>query len=216
MSNPDLDEFIKNVRKYQSSEYALDDSYQRILERRDIWEKLSELDNERTRAVIEFLNVWKCRLSYDCAPNLARALKGCSTLISELGRLSLEEVTTEELLANLDAIQELSKTISSVRAGRRTVGATGASKILHLTNPSFFMMTDNRIRDGWGCSDNEVGYGNFMWRMELFGNAIIHSYSTSRDIPTKDAFIRLRSECKSSAATLPKLLGEYNWTKSNS
>ena len=215
MSNLILDEFIKNVRKYQSSEYALEDSYQEILKRRDIWAKLSELDSEKTKAVLKFLNDWKCRLSYDCASNLTRTLKGCSTSIAKFRHRSLEEVNTEDMELILDVIQELFRTISSVQAGRRTVGATATSKILHLTNPSFFMMTDKRIRDGWGCSDNGMGYGNFMWRMKLFSKVVIHKYSTDRNFPMKDAFAKLTSECKSSAVTLPKLLDEYSWAKFN-
>jgi len=210
-----IDEFIKNVTKYQNSEYALEDSYQEILRRRDIWEKLSGLDNGRTKAVLKFLNDWKCRLSYDCASNLAQTLKECSTSIAKFRHGSLEDVSTENLVANLDGIQELFKTISSVRTGRRTVGATATSKILHLTNPAFFMMTDERVRDGWGCSDNEMGYGNFMWRMKLFSKSIVHKYSTDRNVPMKDAFAKLTAESKSSAKTLPKLLDEYNWAKFN-
>ena len=67
MSNLILDEFIKNVRKYQSSEYALEDTYQEIL-KPAISAKLSELDSEKTKAVLKFLNDRKCRLSYDVLP----------------------------------------------------------------------------------------------------------------------------------------------------
>ena len=42
MSSVDLDEFIQKVTNYQNSEYAQEGSYQRILKRRDIWERLSD------------------------------------------------------------------------------------------------------------------------------------------------------------------------------
>jgi len=70
----------------------------------------------------------------------------------------LEEVSLDSLVEDLDAIKDVFRRIASVRAGARTVGATATSKVLHLVNPRFFMMSDRNIRHGYGYSDDEVGY----------------------------------------------------------
>lgn len=210
-----LEDFVEKVRAYQSSEYALEDLYKRMLGRRDIWDRLGGIDETKTNDVLKFLNQWKCRVKYDCTPILARTIRECSELVSRFGNHQLQEVKLESLIAGSETIQELFKKIASVPAGRRTVGATATSKILHLANPNFFIMSDENIRDGYGCSDNEFGYVNFMWRMKLFGDAIIHEYSTLRNVSMHLAFARLVSECTSAATTLPKLLDEYNWVKFN-
>jgi hypothetical protein len=82
-----------------------------------------------------------------------------------------------------------------------------------MIHPDFFVMSDANIRYGYGCSGNDLGYVNFMWRMKLFGDAVIKEYSGARKVPKEFAFKNLASECKSAAPTLPKLLDEYNWVK---
>lgn len=209
-----LDDFIENVRAYQSTEYALENLYQETIKRRDVWDRLGEIDDSKTRdVVLRFLNEWKCRLSYDCASNLAKTLRETSKLLSRFNRHRLEEVSLESLIANSDLIHEVFARIASVEAGRRMVGATATSKILHLVNPNFFMMSDENIRCGYGCTDNEQGYVNFMWRMKLFCDAVLREYSTVRKVPVSSTFQSLVSECESTATTVPKLLDEYNWAK---
>lgn len=124
-------------------------------------------------------------------------------------------MTLDFIIAD-DSIQEAFKKIASAQAGRRTVGATATSKIMHMINPGFFVMSDDNIRYGYGCCDNELGYINFMWRMKLFGDSIINGYSSARNVQKEAAFQNLASECKSSAPTLSKLIDEYNWVKYNS
>jgi hypothetical protein len=211
----DLNDFIQNVQFYQSSEYALETLYQQILKRHDILDRLENIDDNKTRIVLEFLNQWKCRLSYSCTSNLAKTLRESSELFSKFDSHRLEEVSLKSLIITSDDIQEVFRRIASVQAGRRTVGATATSKILHLINPNFFMMSDVNIRHGYGCYDNELGYVNFMWRMKIFCDIIRKKYSTTRNIPIDSAFQYLVAECKSVAPSWPKLLDEHNWVKYN-
>jgi len=209
-----LDDIIEKVRVYQSSSYALERLYQQTVGRRDIWDRLGEIDDSKTKdVVLEFLNKWKCRLSYDCVSGLTKTLRESSSLLSRFDKYRREEISLDCLIADSDIIEEVFKRIASVQAGRRTVGATATSKILHLVNPNFFMMSDEKIRHGYGCCDNELGYMNFMWRMKLFADAVIREYSNVRNVPVKSIFPNLVSECKSTATTLPKLIDEYNWVK---
>jgi len=220
MTAIDLRDFIEKVRAYQKSEYAhwpSADLYRETVDRRDIWDNLGEIDDRNTIYVLQFLNQWKCRISYNCAPSLARKLRESSGLLSKFKEYRLEEISSDSLIINSGSIQEAFGRIASVRArtGERTVGATATSKILHCFNPSFFMMSDRNIRHDYGCSHNEFGYVKFMQYMKLFADALIREYSIARNIPRHSAFPSLVSECRSSARTLPKLLDEYNWIKCN-
>lgn len=209
----EIEDFVRKVQAYQNSEYALEDSYHRILNRLDIWNNLGEIDNSKTRYISEFLNRWKCRLRYDCTSSLAKTLRECSGSLSKFKNHRLEDVSLDSLVADLDAIKDVFRTIASVRTGTRTVGATATSKILHLVNPRFFMMSDRNIRHGYGYSDSEVGYAKFMRHTKMFADALIREYSLARNIPMNSVFSSLVSECRSSATTIPKLLDEYNWAK---
>ena len=131
-----------------------------------------------------------------------------------MNNFSLENVTLKFLIDDND-IQEGFKIIASAKAGRRTIGATATSKILHMVNPNFFVMADENIRFAYGCSENELGYVNFMWRMKLLSEALIEDYSNARKVPKDKAFQKLALECQSAATTLPKLIDEYNWVKYN-
>ena len=215
MTDIDIDDFIRKVQAYQGSVYALEDSYRQILNRLDIWGNLAEIDDSRTTCILEFLNRWKCRLSYDCISSLAGTLREASESLLKFKSYRLEEVSFDSLVDHLDDIKNVFRRIASVRAGAKTVGATATSKILHLVNPRLFMMYDRNIRHGYGYSDDEVGYGRFVRYMKSFADALIHEYSSARNIPVNSVFSSLVSECKSRATTIPKLLDEYNWVKFN-
>lgn len=211
----DLSDFIKKVRDYQSSPYAQENLYSETLKQRDIWDKLAEINEQKTRdTVLYFLNAWKCRLSYVCAPDLADALRDSSKLLSSFSKRNLQEVSLDFLIAD-NSIEEVFRNIASVKAGRRTVGATATTKILHMVNPHFFVMADENTRFGNGCCDNELGYVNFMWRMKLFCDSLMKEYMSSRKVFKEKAFPNLASECQSAATTWPKLIDEYNWVKFN-
>ena len=211
----DLNEFIQNVQDYQSSPCAIETLYGDVLKRRDVWDKLDQIDTQKTEEVVlSFLNAWKCRLSYVCSRDLTKALKDSSKFLVKLRNQSLESVTLKFLIDDND-IQEAFGKISSVQAGRRTVGATATSKILHMIIPDLFVMADENTRFGYGCNENEVGYVNFMWRMKLVGDSLLDDYSNTRKVARDRAFQKLVSECRSSATALPKLIDEYNWVKYN-
>ncbi|WP_455365060.1 hypothetical protein [[Eubacterium] cellulosolvens] len=212
----DLSDFIENVKRYQNSVYALDSLYQRIVKRRDIWDRLNEITDYSTETIVlNFLNQWKCRLSYVCAPSLAKTLRSCSQIFSQFRDDHLEKVNPDYLFNHSEPIEEAFWRISSVRAGRRSIGPTATSKILHLVNPQFFMMYDRNIRLGYGCSENESGYMHFMLIMKQLGDNLIYEYASTRKISKTEALHHLAAECKSSATTLPKLLDEYNWIEFN-
>lgn len=210
----DLNDFIQKVRNYPRSE-KIEESYKQTLKRKDIWGKLEEIDDSKMNDALKFLNSWGCRLSYSCCSNLTKMIRGSSVLLSKFHEHHLDNINWDSLLIDSEAIEEAFEKIASIQAGRRTVGATATSKIMHMVNPNFFMICDHEIRYDYGCSDNALGYVNFMWRMKLFADVVIREYSTKRNMPVKSVFSNLVTECKSNATTLPKLLDEYNWVKSH-
>jgi hypothetical protein len=211
----DLLDFIKKVQDYQKSPYGQEKLYGETLGQRNVWGKLAQINEQQTRdVVLRFVNAWKCRVSYTCAPDLSKALKDSSKLLSKFDGIKLQDVDLNFLIAD-NNIEKIFRNIATVKAGRRRVGATATTKILHMVNPHFFPMADENTRFGYGCSDNELGYVNFMWRMKLFGDALFEEYLNRRKLPKEIAFQNLVSECKSAATTLPKLLDEYNWVKFN-
>ena len=211
----DLTDFVRNVRDYQISPYAVENLYNDTLSRRDIWDNLAQIDEQKTEdVVLYFLNAWKCRVAYACSSDLSEALRVSAPFLANFKHLSLESVPLKFLIEDSN-VQQVFLTISSVKAKKRTVGATATSKILHMINPSFFMMADENTRYAYGCSDNELGYANFMWRMKLFVDALTEQYSRAKGIPKAKVLQDLALECQSRAKTLTKLIDEYNWVKYN-
>lgn len=198
----DLNDFIQNVQQYQGSPYAMDTLYSDTLKRRDVWDGLAQINEQKTKdIVLYFLNAWKCRISYVCAPNLAKGLQDSAKFLANFRNLRLQDVSLKFLIDD-NNIQEAFRTIATVQAGRRTIGATATSKILHMINPNFFVMADENTRFAYGCCENELGYVNFMWRMKLLGDILIDSYSNARTVPKEKVFQKLVSECQSNATTL--------------
>lgn len=215
MTTINLNEFIEKVKDYQTSIYGLENNYLKTLAQRDVWENLREISEQTTKDVIlKFLNAWKCRISYKFTPSLTRILRESSELFSRLSAYTLQDVSLRFILDDED-VKKAFRNIASVKFGNRTVGATATSKILHLINPNFLMMSDKAIRYGYGCSDNDIGYVNFMCRMKLLSDNLVNEYSKVRNVDRKNVFSNLKSECNSRATTIPKLLDEYNWIKFN-
>lgn len=65
----------------------------------------------------------------------------------ELGKLKIE--TLEKLDLEENSKREIIKHIFSKFSEKKSIGATGASKILHLLNPHLFMMWDDKIRKAY-------------------------------------------------------------------
>lgn len=209
-----LDDFITKVQAYQKFPYALNDQYEEAVKRRDIWERLAEIQNFETKEVVlKFLNQWKCRIGYRCVPYLTKALRESAESLHQFDKCRLEITDLDS--TKVEVMEAVFRTITSVKAKRRTVGATATSKILHLVNPNFFVMYDREIRLGYGCSGNELGYTNFMKQMKQLANDVLHEYSSRRNLPMDSAFQSLAQECGSYSKTVPKLLDEYNWIKFN-
>jgi hypothetical protein len=187
--------------------------YDDCLGHREIWDNLSNMDENNVRTiVIPFLNKWKCRLPYECASELAVALRKIEPLLKPLRGFNIEST---DLLALINVegktlrivklIEEAFDSIRRVKAGRRTVGFTATSKILHMSIPKFFVMCDEKIRKAYGCEGNAAGYGNFMLRMNLLAHDLISQAQGNKEI--------ILGSSKWKGRTLARLLDNFNYTK---
>ena len=86
---------------------------------------------------------------------------------------------------------------------------TGTSKALHILNPGFFMMWDDKIRYGYGCSENEEGYFNFLIRTQKEIQEVIQTYT--KDYPINGEISQLIYSGR--VKSIVKLLDEYNFAK---
>lgn len=93
--------------------------------------------------------------------------------------------------------------------GKQKKNYTGASKALHILNPKFFVMWDYKIRDGYGCCENEEGYFNFLLRCQKKIEKIISTYES--DYPSGQEISQRIYE--GPPKSIVKLLDEYNIAK---
>ena len=118
--------------------------YEECIKHREIWDNLSNMNEDNVRKiVIYFLNKWRCRLPYECAPQLAASLKKAEPLLKPIRNFSIESVNLlipikagSKTLRVLELIEEVFEVIQKVKAGKRTVGPTATSKILHMAVPN--------------------------------------------------------------------------------
>lgn len=154
------------------------------------------------------VNKWgKCRLHIDNA-GLQKTLKIFQDKYSKMLRWDITQVS---LWDNHDEIVELFKLFG------KNLKSTGSSKALHVLNPSFFAMWDYDIRhSGYGCSETEEGYFNFLLRSKKEIEEILKTYINDYgrvNNPSEKLSKRIYSPYNGHTKTILKLLDEYNWAK---
>jgi len=210
-----LEEFLRVVGEVYPSQKVEEGEcqYERCLGHREIWDNLSTISEDDVRTIVlPFLNKWKCRLPYKCDSPLAEALREIEPLLKPTRGISIESAdplapinVEDKTLRVLELIEEAFDVVQQVKAGRRTVGFTATSKILHMSVPEFFVMCDEKIRRAYGCEGNAAGYGNFMLRMNLLARDLISQAQGNKMIITCSS--------KWGGRTLARLLDNFNYTK---
>ena len=211
-----LQDFLRIVGEVFPKQPGIDKGekqYEDCIKHREIWDNLSNIKAAQVRDVIvNFLNQWQCRLSYDCVPHLTTSLQRAERLLKPLRRLDIEHVDLfkpikieEKETRTISLIENLFEDVQKVKARRRTVGSTATSKILHMAVPNLFVMCDERIRKEYGCEANSAGYANFMLRMNFLAGDLISQVKGDK--------LRILSCSRWKNRTLPRLLDNYNYTK---
>ena len=82
--------------------------------------------------------------------------------------------------------------------------------MLHIVNPELFVMWDEAIRGGYGCSKGEGDqYVDFLRRMQRLANYVISQIEIECGVSRGEATAWLKCE----RHTLAKTLDEYNFMK---
>jgi hypothetical protein len=215
-----LEDFLRVVGEIYPKEKGVKEgekAYDECFKYREKWDDLSSINEDDVENImIPFLNKWKCRLSDKCTKKLTSALKEVEPLLQPLRHCNIEST---ELLASINMNGETLRILTLVekvfnriytvkytlKAGQRTVGFTAASKILHIIVPSFFVMSDEKIRKAYGCEGNEKGYANFMFRMSLLARDLVSQANGDKE--------KILKCSKWEGRTLAKLLDVFNYTK---
>jgi hypothetical protein len=171
-------------------------------------------DLEVARLVL-FINQWSTH--YPTAEGSLVALREAfcevQPLLRELVKLDLVRADFDgEILPDMklrDAVETVFEYLAT--CGRR-FESTGTSNMLHMINPHFFVMWDDRIRGGYGSIASGRNYGQHflpLMRRELQG--AVGSYTMETRSPEDSG--RWKLEALRSPRTLPKVLDEYNYVK---
>lgn len=94
--------------------------------------------------------------------------------------------------------------------------STCASKVMHMVNPSLFIMWDEKIRSHWGCKENANGYLNFLMRMKLEYQELLKDFSETYQVPIDESNEKLLQELDPETAgnfPITRWIDIYNWTK---
>lgn len=202
---------LKDVIERYNSEPSFkvssgDPLYLETVEKRSVWENLDKISREDVnKIVLNFLNKWKCRIPYKCAPRLQMALQKTHTLFSILKDEKLEALDFCRVTVTGDRIKDVIKQIfvvlSKVKVNRKTIGFTATTKIMHMVLPDLFVMCDENIRRAYGCEGNSEGYFNFLRRMQKSAQGLI------KEKPKAEICKELHKGDRS----LNKILDEYNY-----
>lgn len=205
----DYQALMEGDRRFQKLP-KFDDAYkEHILNKRQIWENLSQLTPQDARnTIIEFLKAWKIRYTERIKPiklkEKLRKLNAHFQVFRNECLIALDfdrEVTLNNQRMKIsEVIKEIYRELCGKKdkkieiKGIKGIGPTAASKILHGVNPQVFMMWDEAIRNGYGYAGNEVGYLKFM-------------------IETREILLRMASHLREADKSSTKLLDEYNYMK---
>lgn len=166
---------------------------------------------------MKFANQWKCRIPYNCTPNLTDTLHKIAPLLYQFRHYRLEQIRIEDFARQSALITEVFDRISRTKGDgdKRGIGPTATSKILHMVNPHFFMMYDKQIREGYVYSADGLGYSGFMLQMRRMIDEILQTYSSKFKIEKTDVAKDIAVKYHSEAQGITKLVDEYNWIKFN-
>lgn len=193
MYNFDLTEFKQIISNFYSGEHLKGiKQYEECISRRDVWDNFNNLTLEQTREVIlDFLNKWQCRLSYQFVPDLTNSLRETEPLLRPLRTLKIEDLNLHnnfplsdkeiEILNSIKTVfYKISNTSIEIKNSNRTIGSTATSKLLHIALPDLFVMWESDIRKFYGYFANGSGYVNFMIKMNQYADYLVPNMTISK------------------------------------
>lgn len=165
-----------------------------------------QTNNQTVIRLIDFLNRWgNCRMAKQKRRKLRIAL----------GRLPRRVRSLPSLEADQDLDSETERMVFGCYSVlRNVVGPTAVSKILHLTNPRFFVMWDEAIREGARLRATNIadGYLEFLKNMRSIAKRVAEDFRVSySDEKLGPAVFLSRKLGLHPPLSLAKFIDEYNW-----
>jgi hypothetical protein len=178
-----------------------------------------EFDESRAQDLIDFINSWATRSPMK-AIELQEAYRCAHSSLSRLAVVRLESARLEETLDGDQTVADAAAEVFDIVAncGSRTE-STGASKILHVLLPHFFVMWDMRIAGGYGlCREatqprpagREYAF-TFLPRVLKELEEAIVTYAKENLRNRQEAAAALEEQ--GGMRPLPKLLDEFDYAK---
>ena len=179
----------------------------------------------KTRAVddiIAFLKEWNRRVKINPG-KLRRAILDTSLILEKLRGFNIVSVDLSssiniggQVKTLRDIILELFRTFSRVSEGRANY--TGASKILHVLAPTFFVMWDDTIRCAYGCrlknGDADEKYFKFLVRVQKVARQAVDSYCDEHGCEVNRAVRKIREQFyENGFHTFSRIIDIYNFVK---
>jgi len=209
-------ELIKEINeKYNSNKWDTSNLDKIYFNTINIWNEFDKVTKNKVYNMVVFLNKWKCRI-----PKKESLKQINSALINKdvtkfFVKLKNENLITVDLNDPkiICMIKDVFNLFSLKEVGRRKLGSTATSKIMHIINPELFIMLDEAIRKKWGCNDLDEGYINFMFRMQIEAKELIKSFSKENNIEDVKKIEReICKLCHDDMRHLTKLIDEYNYS----
>jgi hypothetical protein len=134
-----------------------------------------------------------------------RALQGLTLLDATFGGEVVQGMCVSK------AVDKIFGSIAEAPAGSR-YASTATSKILHVLNPSLFVMWDSAIRGGYAVDVSSGDYARrFLPRMQRQASEAVDSYIRDGEAEPAAAVEALEKRC--GGRPLTKLVDEYNYCK---
>ena len=132
-----------------------------------------------------------------------RALQGLTLLDATFGG---------EVVQGMCVSKAVDKIFGSIASSGSRYASTATSKILHVLNPSLFVMWDSAIRGGYAVDVSSGDYARrFLPRMQRQASEAVDSYIRDGEAEPAAAVEALEKLC--GGRPLTKLVDEYNYCK---
>jgi hypothetical protein len=179
------------------------------------WLSKTGPSSEEVSRLILFINQWSTHYtnSDESREALRVAMTEVRPLVKAMAALNIVDADFDsEILPGLSlakACEELFFYIAT--AGKRNE-VTGATKMLHMLNPHFFVMWDDAIRKGYAINATKEEYGyRFLPLMQRELRGAIGSFIAENQAAPARAVAEL--EALRAPRTLAKMIDEYSYMK---
>lgn len=219
----DYNEFKQKIDAYNNYGFPEGDKlYFETISKKEVWNNLNKVTEKEAEIMLTFLNKWKCRIpnTSETILQIKAALVNNNKIFEGLKDKKLKDIDFDaEIKVDMridklkEIIIELFDSISNRNVGKRTLGATATSKMMHIINPELFVMWDDSIRFNYGFAENGQGYFKFLKDMQELRKELLKDYSKVSNVDIGKAEESICKQCHNDDRVFEKIIDEFNYTK---